>query len=190
MVKTAPPEDAGDPVTVRPPPPLTEPMASSSELVPVADPPACETLPRPPRRRVASPPLLVLARPGVVPRAASAPPVTPPASRDREDFAGPNASRGIRVGPPIPECVLDRERLVAALQEADYRACRVPGEPPCGRLVMTLEPSGRFSRAEPFGAPSETGRCVARYLLERQVRFPTMLCSAALTFRWTYFVDR
>jgi len=37
---------------------------------------------------------------------------------------------------------------MAALAEADLRPCRIAGDAPCGKLKMTIEPSGRISKVE------------------------------------------
>lgn len=191
MVKTAPPEDAGHAVMVRPAPPLTEPMlepsASPGALAPAVDaPPACETLPRPPRARVATPP--VVERPRSGPGTLSA--VAEPLEVELKDYGGPNAPHDAASVAGF-KCEVDPSRIRAALDEVDLRGCRVEGEPPCGTLRVSLDPSGIIFAAERVAAqPSRSERCVARRLVENGIRFDSGICRVPPALSWTYFVDR
>lgn len=172
---------------------MTEPISESLPAPPApapigATPPACETLPRPPRGSAAGPLLIALPKPGA--------PFTVWAEQIETawvDFGGPNASRG---QPPafgrLPSCESAEAEVRAALAEADLRACRVADEPPCGRLRVSIDSAGRIWATEiaTHHAMSKSGQCVTEFLMERQVRSASLLCATALTFDWTYFVDR
>lgn len=182
-----------DPRTPRPLPALTEPMATPVNATPPppapAEEPDCQTRPRPARVEAANPPLLVHSAPEPV--ASAAPRSDRPLSL-RGELAGPSASRAERELAQEGACaVYDRGRVMAALAEADLRPCRIAGDAPCGKLKMTIEPSGRISKVEQaIGDPtSRTAQCVRRYMSSRTIRFDRPACTP-ITVAWTYFVDR